>query len=84
MQMILSLVATSVDSLQALLTLVEIFLDDTDRRYECIKITCIRFGLTLRHNADCVKLTTRNGDQMSWATQLLVVDIWAFVLSADI
>ena len=60
------LVAPSVDSLQALLTLLERLLDEVDMRINSTKSVCIRFGP--RHDAVCSNLTTKSGEQIVWTT----------------
>lgn len=60
------LVAPSVDSLQALLILLEHLLDELDMRINSTKSVCIRFGP--RHDAVCSNLTSKNGEQIFWAT----------------
>ena len=54
------LIATTIDALQKLLTLLEYQLDCIDMCINVTKSSCIRFGR--RYDAECKNITMRNGD----------------------
>lgn len=70
----IAILAPSVESLQALITLCENHLDGLDMRINASKSCCIRFGP--RFDVECVNLTTRDGNILQWVNSCRYLGIY--------
>ena len=68
------LIAPSVTLLQKLLWICEQELDALDMKVNAKKSCCIRIGI--RHDKDCVKLTTYDGHDLDWVNQVRYLGVF--------